>query len=63
MKKRLITGTFIVLAVALFVITRLFTPYAFDIFIGLLAIMGSIEVARVLERKRMFTFLYSVICK
>lgn len=55
MKKRLITGTFIVLAVALFVITRLFTPYAFDIFMGLLAVMGSIEVARVLERKRMFT--------
>jgi len=55
MKKRLITGTFIVLAVVLFVVTRLFTPYAFDIFMGILAVMGSIEVARVLERKRMFT--------
>jgi len=55
MKKRLITGSVIVLAVTLFVITRLFTPYAFDLFIGILAVMGSIEVARVLERKRMFT--------
>ena len=33
----------------------MFTPYAFDIFVGLLAVMGCVEVARVLERKRMFT--------
>ena len=55
MKKRLLTGSIIVLVVTLFVVTRLFTPYAFDLFIGVLAVMGSLEVARVLERKRMFT--------
>lgn len=55
MKKRIFTGTMILLVVAIFLISRMFTPYAFDIFAGLLAIMGCVEVARVLERKRMFT--------
>ena len=55
MKKRLLTGAIIVLVTALFVVTRLYTPYAFDLFVGLLAVMGCVEVSRVLERKRMFT--------
>ena len=55
MKKRILTGTFILLVVAIFLISRVYTAYAFDVFAGLLAIMGCVEVARVLERKRMFT--------
>lgn len=55
MKKRIITGGLILLVEALFIASRLATPYAMDLFIGLLAIVGCVEVARVLERKRMFT--------
>lgn len=55
MKKRIITGAIILLVEALFIASRLVTPYAMDLFIGLLAIVGCVEVARVLERKRMFT--------
>lgn len=55
MKKRILTGSLILLVAAIFLITRVYTPYAFDVFAGLLAIMGCVEVARVLERKRMFT--------
>lgn len=55
MKKRILTGSLILLVTAIFLITRVYTPYAFDVFAGLLAIMGCVEVARVLERKRMFT--------
>lgn len=55
MKKRIITGGLILLVEALFIASRLATPYAMDFFIGLLAIVGCVEVARVLERKRMFT--------
>ena len=55
MKKRILTGAFIALVVAIFLLSRLYTPYAFDIFVGLLAVMGCVEVSRVLERKRMFT--------
>jgi len=55
MKKRILTGGLILLAVALFISSRLYTPYAFDLFLGVLAIIGCVEVSRVLERKRMFT--------
>lgn len=55
MKQRIITGAVILLIEALFIASRLFTPYAMDLFIGLIAIVGCVEVARVLERKRMFT--------
>lgn len=55
MKKRILTGSLILLAVALFISSRLVTTYAFDLFVGVLAIIGCVEVSRVLERKRMFT--------
>ena len=55
MKQRIITGAVILLIEALFIASRLYTPYAMDLFIGLIAIVGCVEVARVLERKRMFT--------
>lgn len=55
MKKRLITGSVILLAVALFLFTANYTPYAFDVFIGLLSVMACVEVTRVLERKKLYT--------
>ena len=55
MKKRLMTGSIILLVTAAFLYTARYTPYAFDLFIGILAIMGCIEVSRVLERKKIYT--------
>lgn len=55
MKKRLITGSIIVLVTALFLWTVRYTPYAFDAFVGVLAVMGCVEVSRVLERKKFYT--------
>ena len=55
MKKRLMTGSIILLVTAIFLISARYTPYAFDLFIGILAIMGCVEVSRVLERKRVYT--------
>lgn len=55
MKKRLLTGSIILLVTAMFVLSRIFTAYAMDLFVGVLAIMGCIEVTRVLERKKMYT--------
>lgn len=55
MKKRILTGSLILLVTILFLLSRLYTAYALDLFIGVLAVMGCIEVARVLEKKRMFT--------
>lgn len=55
MKQRIITGGLILAVEAIFIASILVTPYAMDLFIGLIAIMGCVEVARVLERKRMFT--------
>lgn len=62
MKKRILTGTFILLITAIFVATRYYTPYAFDAFVGVLAVMGVIEVTRVLERRRNFTSPIIVAC-
>lgn len=55
MKKRLLTGTIILLIEAIFLWTVRYTPYAFDLFIGMLAIMGCVEIARTLERKKQLT--------
>lgn len=55
MKKRLITGSIILLVEILFLATTRFTPYAFDVFIGVLAVMGCVEVSRVLERKKQYS--------
>ncbi len=62
MKKRILTGSVILLVAALFIASRLITPYAMDLFIGVLAIIGCVEVARVLERKRMFTSIAVIGC-
>ena len=62
MKKRLITGSLILLVYALVIATTRFTPYIFDIFIGTLAIMGAVEVTRVLERKKLYTNIIFIGC-
>ena len=62
MKKRIITGSLILIVEALFILSRLYTAYAFDMFVGLLAIVGCVEVCRVMERKRLFVNIPIVSC-
>lgn len=54
MKTRLLTSLYIVLILILAFISKIWTPYVFDVLIGFLAVMGTVEVARVLERSRRF---------
>ena len=54
-KIAIIAVVVILIVAALFLFTTRYTPYAFDVFIGMLSVMGCVEVSRVLERKRMFT--------
>ncbi len=62
MKKRIITGSIILVFTALMLFSRLYTPYVFDAFVGMMAIMGCIEISRVLERKKMFSNIIFVGC-
>ena len=62
MKKRLMTGSIILLVYALVLVSARFTPYVFDIFIGVLAVMGAVEVTRVLERKKLYTNIVFIGC-
>ena len=62
MKKRIITGFVILVFTALMLFSRLYTPYVFDGFVGLMAIMGCIEISRVMERKKMFSNIIFVGC-
>lgn len=62
MKKRLITGSVILLVYALVLFSVRYTPYVFDIFVGVLAIMGAVEVSRVLERKKLYTNIVFIGC-
>ena len=62
MKKRILTGALMLLVVALFLVSRVYTVYAFDLLIGLLAIVGCVEVSRVLERRRVFTTIIFIGC-
>ena len=63
MKKRLLTGGVMVLVVTILLYTVRFTPYAFDLFIGLLAVMGAVEISRVLERKKIYTnIIFITLC-
>jgi len=55
MKRRVITSVFLVLALALAFVSRIWTPYVFDLMILALAVMGAVEVARVLERQLKYT--------
>ena len=60
MKTRVLTATYFMLALTLGFLSRLLTPYIFDIIIGALAIMGAVEVGRVFERSRQFNNIYLV---
>ena len=60
MKTRILTSTYFMLALTLGFLSRLITPYIFDIIIGALAIMGAVEVGRVFERSRQFNNIYLV---
>lgn len=62
MKKRIFTGALILVVTALFLLTRYYTPYAFDLFVGVMAVLGCVEVSRVLERKRCFTSTTIISC-
>lgn len=55
MKKRVMTGAVITIVTAIFLATVRFTPYAFDLFVGVLAIMGCVEICRTMERKKQYT--------
>lgn len=55
MKKRLITSAFIVLALGLALVSRLWTLFVFDLFILGLGVMGAVEIARALERQGKYT--------
>ena len=62
MKKRLLTSLIILIVTALFVASRYYTTYAMDAFIGILAVVGCVEVTKVLERRRMFSNVVLVGC-
>lgn len=52
MKKRVITGFCFVLGVALAFVSRLLTNYIFDLVVLALAVMGSIEIAKVMQASK-----------
>lgn len=54
MKKRILTGSIIVLIVALAFVSRIWTTYVFDLLIGVLAVVGCVEVARAFERMKKY---------
>lgn len=54
MKTRLLTSLYLVLAIVLAFLSRFFTLYVFDVIIGMLAVVGTVEVARVLERSKKY---------
>lgn len=54
-KKRLLTSAVIIAVLAIAFVTRLWTPYVFDMLILTLSVMGAVEVARVLERQHKYT--------
>lgn len=50
MKARILTSAYIVIGLILIFLSRLLTPYVFDIAFGVLAVIGAVEIARVMER-------------
>lgn len=54
MKQRLITGFFFVLGIVLLIASRLLSPIIFDLGIGVFAVIGAVEVARVFERGKRY---------
>ena len=60
MKTRLLTSTYIVIALILAFVSRMLTPYIFDFVIGALAVIGAVEVGRVFERSHQYNNIYLV---
>lgn len=60
MKTRLLTSVYFMIVLVLAFISRIFTPYVFDVIIGALAIMGAVEVGRVFERTRLYNNIYLI---
>lgn len=60
MKKRLITSAVIVGILALAFASRLLTLYVFDLVVLAMAVLGAVEIARVLERTRKYTHILIV---
>ena len=46
MKTRLLTSAYLVIGLILAFVSRLLTPYIFDVVIGALAVVGTVEVGR-----------------
>lgn len=55
MKTRLLTSLYLAIALVLAFLSRFLTLYIFDLIIGLIAVVGAVEVARVLERTKKFS--------
>ena len=60
MKTRILTSAYIVIGLILIFVSRMLTPYIFDFAIGALAVIGAVEVGRVMERARNFNNIYLV---
>ena len=54
MKTRLLTSLYLAIAIVLAFFSRFLTLYVFDFVVGLLAVMATVEVARVLERSKKY---------
>ena len=60
MKTRVLTSAYIVIGLILIFLSRMLTPYIFDIAFGALAVIGAVEVARVMERAHKYNTVYLV---
>ncbi len=60
MKTRLLTSLYIAIALVLAFASRFFTLYVFDALVGLFAVVGAVEIARVLERSKKFSSIILV---
>lgn len=54
MKQRLKTSLYITIALILVFVTRIFTNFGIDALVGFLAVIGTVEIARVLERQKKY---------
>lgn len=60
MKTRILTSAYIVIGLILIFLSRMLTPYIFDIAFGALAVIGAVEVARVMERAHKYNTIFLV---
>ena len=55
MKKRLMTSGVILLILVVAFLSRMLTPYVFDLVVLTMAVLGVVEIARVLERSKKYS--------